>query len=153
MKPKFSIKCRFAPVGKFGPLISSVDSDNHFLLLIPQLQQSPQGFDADGLIFDMQDDGGVDSVEIPRSLVPGLVDRDIIPDPKEKYWRMFLELSDRHLVERHAQLEFERVGNLAIFKISSGAVEKNYLIGPGVNAMVGDGELRGISIDLTGLME
>lgn len=154
MKPKFSIKCRFAPVGRFGPLIPNLDlEDAHFMLQIPQLLQSPKGLDAGGLVFDMQDDGGVDSIEIFGPLGPGLVDRTIAPDPQEEYWRLFLELDDKNLVEKHAKLEFERTGHLALCRISPGTVHKHYLIGPGVNALVANDELLGISLDLTGLMK
>lgn len=92
-------------------------------------------------------------VEILHPLGPGLRVRRIAADPKEEYERLFLEPSDKDLVEQHAQLEFERAGHLAIFRISPGEVDEHHLIGPGVNVLVGNDELRGISVDLTGLMK
>jgi hypothetical protein len=155
MQTKYSIKCRFGPVGDTGPLIPNLNLDVRILTLeAPDPGYIRKGLTIDHLmIFDMQEDGGVDVVEILHPLGPGLRERRIEPDPKEEYERLFLEPSDKDLVELHAQLEFERAGHLAIFRIAPGTVDKHHLIGPGVNALVGNDELRGISVDLIGLMK
>lgn len=124
VKVNYSIKCRFAPVRETGPLIPNLNLDVRILVLeAPDPGILPKGLTIDHLmIFDMQADGGVDVVEILQPLGPGLHERRIAPDPNEEYERLFLEPSDKDLVEQHAQLEFERAGHLAVFRIAPGTV-------------------------------
>lgn len=144
------IRCRTAPVGEVGPLIPRLDQSIRILALhIADLRSCPKGLNIDGLmVFDMQMDGGVDGIEIIQPLGADLISATLPPRPAERYWRLFLEPSDKRLVERDSELALERDDRSAILRIASGDVDSKYLVGPSVTALVGANELRGLAIDL-----
>jgi hypothetical protein len=153
MNSKIKVRCRTAPVGQFGALHLRYDQSIRILML--QVDASltyPKGLNIDALmIFDMQEDGGVDAVEISQPLGDDLVTGYVFPRPRERYWRLFLEPEDKKYVERNAILRMERNDNVATLRFVEGTADSRYLIGPGVTALVGANNLYGISIDLTGL--
>jgi hypothetical protein len=104
------------------------------------------------MVFHMQPDGGVDGIEILHPLGNDLRSGSILPRPQERYWRLFLEPSDKGLIERNAELTVERVEGAAILRIAPGDVDSRYLIGPNVAALVGANELLGLAIDLGAFM-
>lgn len=120
------------------------------MLQVPVARSCPKGLNIDGLmVFDMQQDGGVDGIEILQPLGPDLVSGTVPPRAGERYWRLFLQPSDKDAVERNAELVMERSERAATLRIADGDVDARYLIGPCVTALVGTNELRGLTIDLS----
>jgi hypothetical protein len=154
MNSNARVRCRTAPVGQFGALHIRYDQSIRILVLqVDATLKYPKGLNIDALmIFDMQEDGGVDAVEILQPLGDDLVTGYVLPRPWEKYWRLFLEPEDKETVERNAILRMERNDSVATLRFVEGTVDSRYLIGPGVTALVGANDLYGISIDLTGLI-
>ena len=146
----FRIKCRTAPVGEVGPLIPRLDQSIPVLTLhILELRRCPKGLNIDGsLTFDMQSDGGVDGVEILFPLGSGLNSGTGHARPGEKYWRLFLEPNRKDVSEPEVELLMERIEDQVTFRFVRGDIDSKYLIGPGVTALVGDNELKGLSVEL-----
>lgn len=145
------IKCRTAPVGEVGPLIPRLDQSIRILSAhILDHRSCPNGLNIDGLmIFDMQMDGGLDGIEILQPLGPDLRSTTVPPRPAERYWRLFLEPSNKGLIERDSELVMERGDGTVTLRIASGHLDSRYLIGPCITALVGANELRGLAIDIT----
>ncbi len=156
MAANFLMKCRFEPVGPEGPLIPSITRVAGRILVLKQmglLRDYPRGFTAGDTIFDLQEDGGVDSIEIWERLGGALNSVSVRPRPGEEYFRLFVEPRPGSLNEPRVSPTFERIGDVGQLRFTSGAIERQYLIGPGVTALAGAGRLRGIDVDLRGFMD
>lgn len=158
MSAKFSLKCRTAPVGSEGPLVPNLmrggPAGRTLCLSVPSWRNYPKGFTIDGMMtFDMQDDGGVDQIEIYQRMGGALNSGVVKPRAGEKYRRLFLHPYGRTPAECDFQVAFKRVDNVAHFRFDEGEVDREYLLGPGVAALVAGEALVGLTVDLRGFMD
>jgi hypothetical protein len=158
MAANFLLKCWFKAVGSEGPLIPSRERGPFGPMLVLRqmgiLRSFPRGFGIDArLEFDLQDDCGVDQIECYERLGGGLNQGMIRARPGDKYFRMFIEPGERSRGNPNSNFIVERIDDVAHLRFTEGEVENQYLIGPGVTALAGDGKLRGIDVDLRGFMD
>lgn len=143
------IKCRVAPIGEDGPLIAQHWHSLKILHLGVLLPHIAKGLNLDGLIdIDMQSDGGVDGIEILQPLGGGLGSITVHPVDPKNYWRLFLEPSDKDVIEKNAIVKMERQQRIVTLRFAPGDIDAKYLIAPGTKALVGANEFRGLEIDL-----
>ncbi len=143
------IGCRTAPAGRIGPLIPRLEQSIRILVLQVELRREwPRGLNVDGLlVFDMQADGGVDSIEILHPVGACFRSGVIRPRRNEKYWRLFLDES-----ASAGKLQVNRTGAEVMFWFEECEVDSKYLIGPNTQALVRKNVLVGLSVDLEPLM-
>lgn len=154
MPSDFSIKCRAAPIDRDGPLIPRLTQAGWFMSLhINEVRGCPKGLNIDSLlIFDMQDDGGLDGIEIIQRIDPDIATGYVFPRwDEEEYWRLFLEPSHHDVGEPEVTVTMAWVDYVLTYRWSNRTVDKTYLLGPGVTAFVGAGQLLGFQTDITSL--
>jgi hypothetical protein len=118
------------------------------------LRSHPKGFGIDARMeFDLQEDGGVDRIELWEKLGGGLNPRIIRPRANENYVRLFIEPGERSLGNPNTGFTCMRIDEVARLRFTRGGIEREYLIGPGVTALVGADNLRGIDVDLRSFMD
>lgn len=159
MAANFLMKCRFEPVGPEGPLVPSLQRGGPSgrvleLEAMDLVNFSTWEFTLDGsFIVGLQDDGGIDRITSYYRMGAGLNSGVVRPRAGEQYFRLFVEPGERSFGNPTSNITFERVGDVGQFRFTGGAIERQYLIGPGVTALAGAGRLRGIDIDLRGFMD
>lgn len=109
----------------------------------------PCGLNVDGVVvLDTQVDGGVDAIEIVYPLGERFTSGSIAPLQGERFWRLYVNPSDKALVEQQAEVSVQLDDDGAIITLIPGDIDSEYKIGPGVRALLGTQELRALRVDL-----
>jgi len=159
MAANFLIKCWVKPVGSEGPLVPRLQRGVGPAVRLLTLEQMgadrdcPKWFRVEDMTFDLQEDGGVDRIETYERLGGALNAGIVRPRAEEKYSRLFVEPGEKSEGNPNSRMTFKRIDDVAHFRFTEGAVEREYLIGPGLTALMGEGRLRGIDVDLRGFMD
>lgn len=155
MSSDFSLKCRAVP-NQDEPLIPRFAEAGWFVSLhVNNGAPCPKGLNIDSLlIFDMQADGGLDAIEIIARMDSVLEPGYIVPRwGEEQYWRLFLDPSREFVGEPDVVVSMEWADNILTCRWSDQTADTSFLLGPGIMALVGTGQLLGFQTDLTGLVK
>jgi hypothetical protein len=149
---EFAIDCRIVPLGDNDPLILSVDSAAGILsVATPLPRPCPKGLNIDGLIaFDMQEDGGLDQIEILYKVPARYGPRRKTPFPAgEKYSRILLHPNRTAVYGPDVTPTVTLQEGLLRLIIKNGTPDGRHKIGPGTVVLLLKNRLIGIEIDLS----
>lgn len=155
MSSDFNLKCTAVP-NQDGPLIPRFAEAGSFVSLhVNDGAPCPKSLNIDSLlIFDMQADGGLDAIEIIARMDTVLEPGYIFPRwGEERYWRLFLETNREFVGEPDIIVSMEWADHILTCRWTDQAADTKYLLGPGITAFVGRGQLLGFQTDLSGLLK
>lgn len=149
---EFSIDCRVVPLGENDPLFLFVHSEVGVLSVsTPIPRPCPKGLNIDGLlVFDLQEDGGLDAIEVLYKLPARYRSKAKRTFPlSEKYHRILLDPSRMHVGGPEVAPILTMLEDILTISIQNGVVDGRYKIGPETVVLLMKGKLIGIEIDLS----
>lgn len=149
---EFAIDCRVVPLEDSDPLILFPDPGAGILSAeTPLPRPCPKGLNIDGLIvFDMQEDGGLDGIEIFYKLPTRYRSKRKRPFPfGEKYCRIILHPNRTGVYGPDVTPIVTWQRDILRFIIKNETPDERCKIGPDVVALLSKSKLIGIEIDLS----
>jgi len=150
MPNNIHITCDTIPTAEAGPLILRMEPEVGILSLhIGALGPCPKGINIDGMImFDMQNDGGVDQIEIMYRLRNSIKSGTVFPSPHERYRRLRLSSDTSHFIGGVEVTE----GTQGIeFRFAEGQADETCFVGPCTKALIYKRRLIGLSLDYSNI--